>query len=81
MEFEADGSWRGSDGCNATEGRFVQGIRGLLLATSGVSTAMGCENSDGPLWVAEAARAGMTGDALTLYGQDGKKLGSFEPAS
>lgn len=81
VEFAADGSWTGSDGCNAAGGRFVLGDAGLLLATSGASTAMGCDNSDGPTWVAKAARAGLDGDALTLYDTEGKKLGSFEPAS
>jgi heat shock protein HslJ len=77
VEFDADHTWSGSDGCNGAGGRWLLGNDGLVLTTSGVSTLMGCENSSGPSWVGQAYRVGMVGDALTFYDASAKKLGSF----
>jgi hypothetical protein len=77
VEFAADHAWTGSDGCNGAGGRWLLGDAGLLLATSGASTAIGCDNSAGPGWVAQASRVGMVGGDLTFYDATGAVLGSF----
>jgi heat shock protein HslJ len=77
VEFGADHTWTGSDGCNGAGGRWLLGTDGLILTTSGASTAIGCENSNGPRWVGQAFRVGMVGDALTFYDANVKELGSF----
>jgi hypothetical protein len=73
--FEDTGSWRGVDGCNGVGGRFSVGRGGRLLATTGPTTLVGCENSRLPDWVASAGRAGFTQGRLVLYDASGTKLG------
>ncbi|HEX5542133.1 MAG TPA: hypothetical protein VFX60_11335 [Micromonospora sp.] len=74
VEFRADGEWRGSDGCNGQGGRWVAGPSGALLATSGPSTLIGCDNVSVGLWLA-TRRAGLDGDVLVLLDAEGKEMG------
>ena len=76
LEFADDGTWRASDGCNGVSGRWVQGADGLLLATSGVSTSIGCENWAGATWLWATARIGLVDGALVFYETDGTMLGT-----
>ena len=77
VEFSADGSWTGSDGCNAATGRWVRDDT-HFLATSGASTLMGCDSVAVPTWVATAAFATISGDGdmLEFVGPDGAHLGT-----
>lgn len=75
VEFAADGSWTGSDGCNGGEGRWAIGANGSFLATSGLSTLMYCDGAPVPSWVATAQRAGFDGNVLVLLDADGTELG------
>ncbi|TFC05618.1 META domain-containing protein [Cryobacterium adonitolivorans] len=76
--FEADGSWTGSDGCNGNQGRWTTDGAGALLATAGLSTAMGCEGVLVPSWVAQARLAVIDDNQLRLLDADGVELGLLE---
>ncbi|WP_157756968.1 hypothetical protein [Plantactinospora sp. KBS50] len=80
LELSAGGQWRGSDGCNGQAGRWASGPAGVLLATSGASTLIGCENVPVGSWLAGAARAGLSGDELVLLGRDGTENGRLRRA-
>ncbi|MDG4830511.1 META domain-containing protein [Solwaraspora sp. WMMD1047] len=80
VELTADGSWRGSDGCNALGGRWVAASGGPLLATSGASTLVGCDNVPIAQWLSEASQAGLDGDVLVLVDAKGTELGRLRPA-
>nr|MDT0663238.1 META domain-containing protein [Micromonospora sp. DSM 115978] len=80
VELKADGSWSGSDGCNAQAGRWVAGAGGSLLATSGVSTLVGCANVPIAQWLGEAWQAGLDGTVLVLVDAQGKEIGRIKPA-
>ncbi|MBG6053675.1 hypothetical protein IWX81_000065 [Salinibacterium sp. CAN_S4] len=75
VDFAADGTWTGSDGCNGGSGRWAADASGGFLATSGVSTLMACEGALVPSWVAQAQLAGFDGDVLVLLDSDGVELG------
>jgi len=75
VEFAADGSWEGSDGCNGQAGRWVAGPDGALLAASGPSTLMGCPAVPVGGWLASTWRAGLDGDTLVLLDREGAELG------
>lgn len=79
LELRADGEWQGSDGCNGLGGRWVAGADGSLLATSGVSTLIACDNAPIGGWLAEARRAGLHGETLVLVDQGGKEIGRLRP--
>ena len=60
----------------AGAGRWVSGPLGMLLATRGPMTLMGCEGMAGvPGWLASTARAGFDGETLVLFDVDGRELG------
>jgi hypothetical protein len=73
--FEADGSWRGSDGCNGNAGRWATDGTGGLLATSGMSTLMACEGAPVPSWLAQVRVAALDAGELRLLDGEGKELG------
>lgn len=75
VDFAADGSWEGSDGCNGAGGRWSSGSGGELLTTAGPSTLIGCDGALVPYWVAAARIAGFDGDRLLLLDRDGNELG------
>lgn len=75
VEFADDGTWTGSDGCNGGSGRWIVGVDGEILATSGPSTLMACDGAAVPAWVATATRAGLDGDRLVLVDASGDELG------
>ena len=75
VEFAADGTWTGSDGCNGGEGRWAIGANGGFLATSGASTLIACDGALVPSWVSQAQLAGLDGDVLVLLDRDGAELG------
>lgn len=75
LELRADGTYRGSDGCNGSNGRWTAGTGGAVLATSGVQTLIGCHNLNVTAWLSAAARAGFDGDFLVLLAPDGTETG------
>lgn len=75
VEFSADGTYTGKDGCNGSMGRWAVGEGGEWLATSGPSTLMWCEGAPVPTWVGQARRAGLDGAELVLFDVDGAELG------
>jgi hypothetical protein len=80
VAFLRSGTWSGSDGCNGEGGHFAVGAGGALLATSGFSTLISCNNSPVGVWVSHAARAGLDGSDLVLYDRAGQVLGRCRPA-
>jgi heat shock protein HslJ len=74
IELAADGSWEGSDGCNANGGRWVANDSGAVLAVAGVQTEIGCDNSSIMAWFTEARAAGLDGETLVLLGPGGEEL-------
>jgi len=75
LVFSPDGTYRGSDGCNGAGGRYAIGPDGLILATSGPQTLVGCDNSPLPDWVAESGRLGLRDGRLVFVDPAGKILG------
>jgi len=75
VAFDESGTYKGSDGCNGDGGRYEIGAGGLILATTGVSTAVGCDTSRLSSWPSAAGRVGVRGDHLVFVDPDGKVLG------
>lgn len=75
VTFKADHSYAGSDGCNGVGGRYVIAEGGVILATSGPQTAVGCEMSKLADWVAAAGRLGLRDGRLVFVDPHGKVLG------
>ena len=71
----ADGTWTGSDGCNALKGTWQGGPDGAFAATSGPSTKIGCENVPIAHWLAGATQAERDGDTLVLRDATGAETG------
>ena len=79
VEFKADGSYEGSDGCNGVGGRWRITSGGTFLSTSGPETAVGCNNSMIDSWVAAARGIAVSNGDLLMLGADGTVLGSLQP--
>jgi len=75
VAFDESGTYKGSDGCNGDGGRYELGEDGLILATTGVSTAVGCNTSPLSSWPYEAGRLGTRGDHLVFVDPTGKIMG------
>lgn len=75
VAFEEDGTYTGSDGCNGVGGRYALGTDGIILATSGTSTLVGCENLPLPGWPAQSGRLGLRDGHLVFVDPAGKILG------
>ena len=70
----ADGTYTGSDGCNGASGAWGVDEGGWVLATSGISTMIGCDGAAVPSWLASAARAGFDGATLVLVDAEGAEI-------
>lgn len=71
-----DGTWSGTDGCNGSGGRWNADTMSGIIATSGGSTLIGCNNVAAPQWLAQAWLAGFdTDDVLVLFDYQGTELG------
>jgi hypothetical protein len=79
VAFDAAGRWHGSDGCNGSGGAFAFGSGGRLLATSGLSTLIGCSGSPADGWVSQASRVGLSDGNLVFYDAEAKELGRVRP--
>lgn len=80
VEFKADGTWSGSDGCNGAGGSYVVGPDGMFVATNGASTLVGCNNSPLPDWPPQAGRVGMRNGQLVFVDSSGHVLGEARRA-
>lgn len=80
IEFAADGSYTGSDGCNGSQGRWAVGADGEWLATSGPSTLIACDGAPTAAWASGARHAGFDGGALVFVDASGIELGRVQPA-
>lgn len=81
VRFAGNGDWNGSDGCNGGNGRWTVGPDGVLLATGGPMTLIGCDGMVGvPGWLAATTRAGMDGATLVLVDVTGAELGRLQRA-
>jgi hypothetical protein len=72
--LKADGTWTGADGCNGSGGRWAAET-GTLLATTGPSTLIGCDNVAVGAWLSRATRAGFKGSTLIMYDARGRETG------
>lgn len=75
VTFATDGSYRATDGCNGTVGRWAADDTGAFLATGGPSTLIGCLNVDVPQFVANAAWAALDDGVLVLVDRAGHETG------
>jgi hypothetical protein len=75
LKLTADGSYHSSDGCNQSGGRWTVDRAGVLLATSGASTAIGCRGLDTAQLLTSARTATVDGDTLTFLDQDARTIG------
>ena len=75
VAFDSSGTYKGSDGCNGSGGRYVLGEDGLILATTGPTTLIGCDNSPLPSWPARSARLGLRAGHLVFVDTKGQVLG------
>jgi heat shock protein HslJ len=80
LGINADGSWEGSDGCNGLGGRWIGGPDGLVMATMGVMTLIGCNNDQTAEAFPLARRAGFDGDVLVLVSAAGSEMARLRPA-
>jgi hypothetical protein len=80
LEFLADGTWRGSDGCNGQGGRWVAGAGGAILTTSGPMTLMACDGVPVGGWLNDARRVGLDGEELVLLDARAREIGRLRPA-
>lgn len=72
LDFNKDGSWSGSDGCNGSGGPWALASGGEVVTTSGPSTLIGCDGAPTGAWLMQAGRAAISGDLLTLYAPGGQ---------
>jgi len=77
VELSADGTWRGSDGCNESAGRWAVDRDGWFLVTSGARTEIGCDGAPLPDLLATARRLAFDADSLVLLDQDGVTVGEL----
>ncbi len=78
VQFATEGYWEGSDGCNGQWGTWaLHPDTGEWLATSGVSTLMGCSNVSVAELVTGSRAVGLDGDELVFYATDGTEVGRF----
>jgi hypothetical protein len=78
VEFAADGTWTGSDGCTGTGGSWLAGPDGAFLATARtLMTFVACPGVGVAPQVGAARRIGMDGATAVLFDADGASVGRF----
>ena len=81
VEFAADGTWTGSDGCTPTGGSWLAGPDGAFLATARtLMTFVACPGVGVAPQVGAARRIGTDGSTVTLLDADGTPVGHFRRA-
>ena len=74
LEFNADGTVSGSDGCNQLTGSWTED-GGVISFGPLASTKMACEGATP--WLVDPASATVKGDVLTVSNSDGKEIGTL----
>lgn len=77
ITFFPDGTWRGSDGCNAIGGTFSYSQTGSFTAALGGTTLKYCNVPQIADWLTAAAHAEVTDTELRLTAANGRELGVF----
>ena len=72
-QFEADGEYLGSDGCNGVGASWVTDGAGSVLITQFFSTLVGCDGTNIPRWFS-GTRVSRQGDSLVFYDGAGNRL-------
>ncbi|MFF0343388.1 META domain-containing protein [Kribbella sp. NPDC004875] len=80
LTLRPDGTWTGSDGCNALQGTYTIGQRGAFTATSGPQHMIGCDNVPHTGVLQAAKRVAVDGDTLQFFATDGHQLASYARA-
>lgn len=81
VEFAADGTWTGSDGCTGTGGSWLAGPGGAFLATArSLMTFVACAGVGVAPQVGAARRIGADGPTVVLLDADGAPVGHFRRA-
>ena len=75
IAFADDGSYRATDGCNGTVGRWTADDAGAFLATGGFSTLIGCDTVDVPQFAQLATWAAIDDGVLVLIDRTGHETG------
>jgi len=75
VEFEADGTWTASDGCNGAESTWTLGLDGSFDPGGPIAmTLMACDNSPIPMRVGDAVSVETRdGDVLVLIDSAGSR--------
>jgi len=79
LELEDGGSFSGSDGCNNLTGTWSVDEGEQVLFEDVASTMKACEDVDD--WLAHLDAATVSGDTMTVLGQDGSEIGQLERTS
>ena len=81
VEFAADGTWTGSDGCTPTGGSWLAGPDGAFLATARtLMTFVACPGVGVAPQVGAARRIGTDGSTVIVMDADGTPVGHFHRA-
>ncbi|MEV0288932.1 MULTISPECIES: META domain-containing protein [unclassified Kribbella] len=80
IEFLANGTWTGSDGCNGLQGTYTIGQRGEFTAKAGPQRLVGCDNVPHTAVLQGAKRITLDADTLKFFGADGRELASYARA-
>lgn len=75
LEFQADGTYAGTDGCNRVGGDYSEGDDGTVDLGIMRSTMMYCEGVD--TWLVTATEATLTADELVFRDEGGTEIGSL----
>lgn len=76
LELEDDGSFSGSDGCNNLSGSWSVDEADQVEFEDVASTMKACEDVDD--WLSGLSVATVSGDTMTVLGQDGSEIGQLE---
>jgi heat shock protein HslJ len=77
ITFGGDGKWRGSDGCNGIGGTYDTDPGEISVKSTGVTTAMWCENVPHVDVLEKSAHFRVSGTVLTFYDANWNRLASY----
>jgi heat shock protein HslJ len=80
ITFKADGTWVGSDGCNALSGTYAIGQRGEFSSQSNGQRLIGCDNVPHTAVLAAARRITADTTSLAFYAGDGHEVARYARA-
>lgn len=80
LTFAPDGTWTGSDGCNAISGTFSIGQRGEFSSQANGQRLIECQNVPHTSALAAAKRVSSDRRALHFYASDGREVAIYARA-